>query len=186
MRNKILRFCLYTFIILNVFLFSATNVSAESKKEEVVITVEQISDKDTEHTYMFQPTDSTMLADSFTWTMKGNDSYELVIPVSKEGTYRYRVTSELKDNSFEISVTGLMNDHNSLDTVTVVRNSNGDKVSKISFEYPTDHKTVKNSSVYTGDRSSVTGYAAVFTLSISVLCGLLLLRNRNEKGDEGK
>lgn len=179
MRNKIQRFCLSALIILNVFLFTSKSIFAENQTAEVRIPVEQFSENKTVHSYTLQPLDKN--CSSFTWSMKGNDTYELVIPVTKEGTYQYYVKSDLKTGSYEISITGLVNDKSSLDTVTVVRNSTGEKVSDITFDYSSDmQKTEKHSSVYTGDESSIAGYASVFVLSLSVLFGLVL----NRKGEE--
>ena len=84
--------------------------------------------------------------------------------------------------------------------VTVVKNENGDKVSKVSFKNSYTGQTGKNqnpvpssqrskdiihngSPVKTGDDSPVAGYLFLFFGSVICLCGLLMEKQKNRNGD---
>ena len=145
---------------------------------------------------------------TFTWNMSGNSSTELIMNVGQVGEYHYKLyqATENKENytydskTYDVTIEGFFDSNNELMAVTVVKNENGDKVSKVSFKNSYTGQTGKNqnpvpssqrskdiihngSPVKTGDDSPVAGYLFLFFGSVICLCGLLMEKQKNRKED---
>ena len=145
---------------------------------------------------------------TFTWNMSGNSSTELIMNVGQAGEYHYKLyqATENKENytydskTYDVTIEGFFDSNNELMAVTVVKNENGDKVSKVSFKNSYTGQTGKNqnpvpssprskniihngSPVKTGDDSPVAGYLFLFFGSVICLCGLLMEKQKNRNGD---
>lgn len=100
----------------------------------------------------------------------------------------------------DANIQGFFDSNNELMAVTVVKNENGDKVSKVSFKNSYTGQNGKNqnpvpssprskdiihngSPVKTGDDSPVAGYLFLFFGSVICLCGLLMEKQKNRKED---
>lgn len=117
-----------------------------------------------------------------------------------------KAATENKENytydskTYDVTIEGFFDSNNELMAVTVVKNENGDKVSKVSFKNSYTGQTGKNqtpvpsstgpkdiihngSPVKTGDDSPVAGYLFLFFGSVICLCGLLMEKQKNRKED---
>ena len=71
--------------------------------------------------------------------MSGNSSTELIMNVGQAGEYHYKLyqATENKENytydskTYDVTIEGFFDSNNELMAVTVVKNENGDKVSKV-------------------------------------------------------
>ena len=190
------------------------------KKERLKIPVEQIfevnnsADADKTGSYVLiadqiqNPMPEGSNGRTFTWNMSGNSSTELIMNVGQVGEYHYKLyqATENKENytydskTYDVTIEGFFDSNNELMAVTVVKNENGDKVSKVSFKNSYTGQTGKNqnpvpssprskdiihngSPVKTGDDSPVAGYLFLFFGSVICLCGLFMEKQKNRKGD---
>ena len=137
-----------------------------------------------------------------------NGSPVKIMNVGQAGEYHYKLyqATENKENytydskTYDVTIEGFFDSNNELMAVTVVKNENGDKVSKVSFKNSYTGQTGKNqnpvlssprskdiihngSPVKTGDDSPVAGYLFLFFGSVICLCGLLMEKQKNRKGD---
>ena len=84
--------------------------------------------------------------------MSGNSSTELIMNVGQAGEYHYKLyqATENKENytydskTYDVTIEGFFDSNNELMAVTVVKNENGDKVSKVSFKNSYTGQTGKN------------------------------------------
>ena len=202
--------------------FPADKVLAASNVVEVPLTVKQNFEENSNEkgidltgTYEFRALDIgiPMPGDSdndrHVFVLDGNNAEKMIsLQFQHGGVYRYHLvqTSKDKENytydskTYDVTIEGFFDSNNELMAVTVVKNENGDKVSKVSFKNSYTGQTGKNqnpvpssprskdiihngSPVKTGDDSPVAGYLFLFFGSVICLCGLLMEKQKNRKED---
>ena len=220
LKNAVGKVPVIVFLSMIFFLGVQRPVLAADRNTTVKIPVEQIfevnnsADADKTGSYVLiadqiqNPMPEGSNRRTFTWNMSGNSSTELIMNVGQAGEYHYKLyqATENKENytydskTYDVTIEGFFDSNNELMAVTVVKNENGDKVSKVSFKNSYTGQTGKNqnpvpssprskdiihngSPVKTGDDSPVAGYLFLFFGSVICLCGLLMEKQKNRKGD---
>lgn len=218
--TRLTKIAMVIFLSMIFFLGVQRPVLAADRNTTVKIPVEQIfevnnsADADKTGSYVLiadqiqNPMPEGSNRRTFTWNMSGNSSTELIMNVGQAGEYHYKLyqATENKENytydskTYDVTIEGFFDSNNELMAVTVVKNENGDKVSKVSFKNSYTGQTGKNqnpvpssprskdiihngSPVKTGDDSPVAGYLFLFVGSVICLCGLLMEKQKNRKGD---
>ena len=218
--TRLTKIAMVIFLSMIFFLGVQKPVLAAGKNTTVKIPVEQrfevnnFADADKTGSYVLiadqiqNPMPEGSNRRTFTWNMSGNSSTELIMNVGQAGEYHYKLyqATENKENytydskTYDVTIEGFFDSNNELMAVTVVKNENGDKVSKVSFKNSYTGQTGKNqnpvpssprskdiihngSPVKTGDDSPVAGYLFLFFGSVICLCGLLMEKQKNRKGD---
>ena len=218
--TRLTKIAMVIFLSMIFFLGVQRPVLAADRNTTVKIPVEQIfevnnsADADKTGSYVLiadqiqNPMPDGSNGRTFTWNMSGNSSTELIMNVGQAGEYHYKLyqATENKENytydskTYDVTIEGFFDSNNELMAVTVVKNENGDKVSKVSFKNSYTGQTGKNqnpvpssprskdiihngSPVKTGDDSPVAGYLFLFFGSVICLSGLLMEKQKNRKED---
>ncbi len=87
----------------------------------------------------------------YVWSMKKEETAKIIIPVTTDGTYHYRIyqTTEQKaayecdQSHFDVSVAAFYNDANQLKTITVVKTKRGKNRSDYFFESLQQNRAIK-------------------------------------------
>ena len=197
--TRLTKIAMVIFLSMIFFLGVQKPVLAAGKNTTVKIPVEQIfevnnsADADKTGSYVLiadqiqNPMPEGSNRRTFTWNMSGK---------ATENKENYTYDSK----TYDVTIEGFFDSNNELMAVTVVKNENGDKVSKVSFKNSYTGQTGKNqnpvpssprskdiihngSPVKTGDDSPVAGYLFLFFGSVICLCGLLMEKQKNRKED---
>ena len=202
--TRLTKIAMVIFLSMIFFLGVQRPVLAADRNTTVKIPVEQIfevnnsADADKTGSYVLiadqiqNPMPEGSNRRTFTWNMSGNSSTELIMNVGQVGEYHYKLyqATENKENytydskTYDVTIEGFFDSNNELMAVTVVKNENGDKVSKAVPSSQRSKDIIHNGSpVKTGDDSPVAGYLFLFFGSVICLCGLLMEKQKNRKED---
>ena len=162
--TRMTKIAMVIFLFMIFFLGVQRPVLAAERNTTVKIPVEQIFeannsvDADKTGSYVLiadqiqNPMPEGSNGRTFTWNMSGNSSTELIMNVGQAGEYHYKLyqATENKENytydskTYDVTIEGFFDSNNELMAVTVVKNENGDKVSKVSFKNSYTGQTGKN------------------------------------------
>ena len=172
--TRLTKIAMVIFLFMIFFLGVQRPVLAAERNTTVKIPVEQIfevnnsADADKTGSYVLiadqiqNPMPEGSNRRTFTWNMSGNSSTELIMNVGQVGEYHYKLyqATENKENYTYDSKT---------------------------YDVPSSQRSkdiIHNGSpVKTGDDSPVAGYLFLFFGSVICLCGLLMEKQKNRKGD---
>lgn len=149
--TRMTKIAMVIFLFMIFFLGVQRPVLAAERNTTVKIPVEQIFeannsvDADKTGSYVLiadqiqNPMPDGSNGRTFTWNMSGNSSTELIMNVGQAGEYHYKLyqATENKENytydskTYDVTIEGFFDSNNELMAVTVVKNENGDKVSKV-------------------------------------------------------
>lgn len=174
----------------------ASKVDSVSSEFSYVLTTEQ--------NYAPMPEGSSNL--QYSWRMNGNSTGEIRIDVTQPGEYNYKIyqivdkkTDYVYDREcYDVLIKAFYNENGAFTVITIVTNSNGEKVECASFDNKYtgskpgsenvnkpdgNHRGDKGFGIKTGDESRIYGYLTLFVGSLICLIALLIDNRRHKKGD---